>query len=173
MSAMVLLLVAVPGWAQTSGAVQGAWAAPRAWFVYAVLAVVLFGTLVSIVLIRAALAHSRWSLADALSEEVEVTATVQTAAGDQEPKLDASGKPFMITEMRASSSRVIALMGMMAILLMFMGFGVFALYSFAFTGAMPAQIDKVIYFLLSGMTLFAPYVVNQFRSIFESLAPKL
>ena len=29
-----------------------------------------------------------------------------------------------------------------------------------------------IHFLMSGMTLFAPYVVNKFASMFESLTPK-
>jgi hypothetical protein len=166
---LVLLGASGPAWAQAPAA--PAWASPRPWFVYLVILVVLFGTLVSLILIRSALHRSEWSLADALSEETEVTATVVSAAGQKKPLLDGD-KPVTITEMRASTSRLIALMGMMAILLMFLGFGSFSLYSFALTGTMPAQIDKVIYFLMSGMTLFAPYVVNKFASMFESLTPK-
>jgi hypothetical protein len=88
------------------------------------------------------------------------------------PRLDTSGKPLMITELRASVSRVVALMGMITILLMFLGFGTFALLSFANTGNMPNSIDKVVSFLVAGLTLFAPYVVNKFSAIFESLSPK-
>ncbi len=78
----------------------------------------------------------------------------------------------MKTEMRASVSRLVALMGMMVILLMFLGFGSFALYEFAVTGSVPDSIDKAIKFLVAGLTLFAPYVVNKFSNLFESLAPK-
>ena len=165
---LALLLVAGPAWAQPAAS---AWAAPQGWFVYLVILIVLVGTLVALLLIRSALYRSEWSLADALSEDTDVTATTVNAAGQKEP-LFRDDKPVTVTEMRASASRLIALMGMMAILLMFMGFGSFSLYSFAMTGTMSAQVDKVIYFLSSGMTLFAPYVVNKFASIFESLAPK-
>ena len=34
------------------------------------------------------------------------------------------------------------------------------------------DLDKVQGFLVSGLTLFAPYLVNKFASVFESLAPK-
>lgn len=173
LTGLVLLLTSLPALAQAPPAAPPAeWAAPRLWFVYTVILVVLVGTLVSLLLIRTALAASHWSLADALSEAVEVTATVKNAEGDLEPKLDASGKPVMVTEPRASSSRLIALMGMMGILLMFVGFGSFSLYAFALTGTMSSQIDKVIYFLMSGMTLFAPYVVSKFSSMFQSMSPK-
>lgn len=166
---LALLLTSVPAWAQDSVA---PWAAPRPWFVYTVILAVLLGTAVALLMIRTALGSSHWSLADAMSEGTEVAAMVKNAGGDPEPKLDASGKPVMVTEMRASSSRLIALMGMMGILLMFVGFGAFSLYAFALTGTMSAQIDKVIYFLMSGMTLFAPYVVNKFASVFQAFAPK-
>jgi hypothetical protein len=124
-------------------------------------------------LIRAALACAKpkWSLADALSEETEVTFMAPDAAGRLTPQTDASGKPVMIVEMRASISRVIALMGMMVILLMFLGFGVFCLYSFALTGRMPESVGEIVKFLLAGLTLFAPYVVNKFSTVFQGLSP--
>lgn len=37
---------------------------------------------------------------------------------------------------------------------------------------MPDDIDRIVDFLVAGMTLFAPYVVNKFSSLFEGLAPK-
>src|SRR5207247_1467676 len=130
------------------------------------------GSLLTLLLIRAALGSSKWSLADALSEEAEVTSMEADPAGGTKPRLDASGKPLMVTEMRSSTSRLIALMGMIVILLMFLGFGAFALYSFGKTGNMPDSIDKVVNFLLAGLTLFAPYLVNKFATAFESLSPK-
>lgn len=108
---------------------------------------------------------------DALSEETEVTAwDVQN--GIKKPMLDSNGKPLFVVEMRASTSRVIALMGMIVILLMYLGFGTFALFSFGKTGVMPKSVDQIVTYLLSGLTLFAPYLVNKFSKLFEGLSPK-
>jgi hypothetical protein len=159
-------LVSTPAWAEAT-----TWEKPSPWFVYAVIFIVLVGSLLALLFIRAALSDSKWSLADALSEEAEVTA-MTTKDGKAEAVLDDSKKPIMITEMCASTSRLIALMGMIVILLMFLAFGAFALYSFANTGKMPDDINKVISFLVAGLTLFAPYVVNKFSAMFESLSPK-
>ena len=162
------ILISTPAWAQDPAKWEGA---PGPWFIYTVVVVVLIGSLLTLALIRAALSDSTWSLADALSEEVEVTAMDKGDPG--KPQMDkTTEKPVMITEMRASSSRLIALMGMMVILLMFVGFGVFVLYSFGKTGKLPDSIDKVVHFLLAGLVLFAPYVANKFATMFESLTPK-
>jgi hypothetical protein len=110
-------------------------------------------------------------LADALSEEASVVSLEADGSGGFKPRLGADGKPIMITELRASSSRMIALVGMILILLMFLGFGVFAMYSFAKTGVMPNP-ENIVNFLAAGMTLFAPYLVNQFSALFEKLTPK-
>jgi len=147
-------------------------AVPDSWFIYSVIILVLIGSLITLLVIRSALGDSRWSIADALSEEVEITATRTDDKGVSTVIYDDAGKPAMVTELRASSSRVIAFMGMIVILLMFLGFGSFALYYFAKTGKMPDSIDKVVNYLMAGLTLFAPYIVNKFSSIFESLAPK-
>jgi len=144
------------------------YAAPDPWFIYAVIFVVLLGTLLSILSIRAALLASTWNLTDALSEEAQVTPREK----DGKPLLDTSQKPIVISEMRASSSRVIAFMGMIVILWMFLGFGTFAMYAFAKSGDLPDSIDKVVNFLLAGLTLFAPYAVNKVSKMFESLSPK-
>lgn len=130
-------------------------------------------------LIRAALNKANWNLGDALSEEVEIS-DVTTNAGSKEeataveskPAKSDEVKPPMVTVMRASISRLIALMGMMVILFIFIGFGVFSLYSYAFTGEMPDSTDKVIQFLTGGLTLFAPYLVNKFAGIFKNVLPK-
>lgn len=148
------------------------WAAPEPWFAYGIVIFVLAGSLATLLMVRKALTVSTWSFSDALSEESEVTGKEADANGHSTIKLDTSGKPIMITEMRASSSRMIALMGTIVILLMFLGFGAFALYSFANTGTMPESIDKIVNFLLSGLTFFAPYAVNKFSRLFERFAPR-
>jgi hypothetical protein len=148
------------------------WQAPSRWIVFTVIGVVLFGSFIALLFIRASLINLKWKLADALSEDVEISLVTTNAEGREEVKLDASNKPTMVTVMSASVSRLIAFMGMMVILFMFLGFGIFTLYSFAFTGVMPESTDKVIQFLAGGLTLFAPYLVNKFSKIFESISPK-
>lgn len=153
-----------------------AWAqvapAPEGWFIYGVIGIVLVGALIALLMIRAAIYGTTWSLSDALSEPSEVTCTTVGTGGHPEPRLDSAGRPVLIVEMRASTSRLIALMGMIAILLMFLGFGAFALHRFATTGRMPEDMDDAINFLVAGMTLFAPYAVNKFSELFKNLAPR-
>ena len=157
--------------AQKAEAKLAHWEAPSRFFVYTIIGVVVCGSFLAILFIRAALSTTNWNLGAALSEEVEISLVTRNAEGKEEVKLDA-GKPTMVTVMSASVSRLIALMGMMVILFIFIGFGVFTLYSFACTGEMPASTDMVIKFLAGGLTLFAPYVVNKFSAIFETLSPK-
>ena len=159
--------------AATASAVASAanWVAPSTWFIYTIVFIVVFGSLITILVIRGALAHSTsWSLSDALSEETELSAQQKDSSGNVTYVMQ-DGKPVTVTVMRASSSRVIALMGLVVILLMFVGFGAFALYAFGQTGVMP-DMDKERDFLLGGMTMFAPYLVNKFSSVFSSLSPK-
>jgi len=73
--------------------------------------------------------------------------------------------------MEASSSRLIALAGMVAILLIYVGFGVFSLYTFGLTCQMPASTVAVSTFLYSGLTLFVPYVANKFSGILQPSRP--
>ena len=130
--------------------------------------IVLIGSLVSILIIRSSLNDTTWSLSNALSEGIDLTEMDK----DGKPIMDASNKPIVVTKLNASSSRMVALMGMIAILLMFLAFGSFSLFAFAKTGEMPSSIDQVVKFLIAGLTLFAPYAVNKFSKLFEGLAPK-
>lgn len=141
---------------------------PSNCFVYGVIFLGLLSSIVSMLLIRSALANSQWSLADALSEKVELTEIKE----DGTPLLDNNNQPILIKKMQPSSSRMVALMGTIAILFLFLSFGAFALFHFATTGQMPGGIDKVVTFLIAGLTLFAPYLVNKFSKSFEMLSPK-
>ncbi len=95
--------------------------------------------------------------------------TDQSGVKTRAAKFDKEDKAVLIPEMRASASRVIAMMGMIALLFLFIGFGTFALFSFGSNGSLPAGIDGVVSFLLAGMTLFAPYAVNKFATVFQGL----
>jgi hypothetical protein len=143
---------------------------PSPLFVYAVIAFVLAGTLIAFAATKAALEKTKWSLADALSEEAEVTFS-ENVNGVLTPKFDDNMKPVMVTELCASSSRLIAFIGLIAIMMIFMGFGVFVLYFFAMGEGVPPGLDQIYKFLLAGMTMFAPYVVNKFSSVFDWIKP--
>ena len=143
------------------------WIGPADWFIYLVILIVLVGVLVSMLIIRVSLAENHWSLSDALSEDVELT-----LMENDKPVTDPStGKPVVIKKLYPSSSRLVALVGMIIIMFMFLAFGSFALFGFAKTGVMPESISSVVKFLVTGLTLFAPYAVNKFSKLFEGLTP--
>jgi hypothetical protein len=100
-----------------------------------------------------------WSLAQALSEEVEFTTT------------DAAGAKTSETIMIASTSRLVALFGLIALLVLFMGFGSVAMWYFATTSTMP-DFGNILNFFYAGAGLFVPYGLNQFKAAFESFSPK-
>lgn len=142
------------------------WSPPENWFIYLVIIAVFLGLAIALGAVGRRLGDpaTRWSLADALSEEADLTVP------------DAAGLPYTVngvvakkTELVASSSRLIAFMGLLAIMFLYLGFGAFILWGFAKTGTIPAAASGVTNYLLGGMTLFAPYVVNKFASVF---APK-
>ncbi|MDD9654560.1 hypothetical protein [Klebsiella pasteurii] len=147
------------------------------YLVYLVFFIVIFGTLLSILVIRKSL-PAAWSLADALSEDVELSATEEVKATSngadtvtKKPLYDDAGKPLLVKEMKASSSRLIALIGMLVILFMYIGFGSLLLLDFGRNGKIsnPDALGEIIKFLIAGMTLFAPYLVNKASSLFQGL----
>ncbi len=161
----VLLFASCPAFADA-----GDGGAHGALFAYAIVGGVAFATLIGLATIRSALMGSPWSLSDALSEEAEISPLDK----DGRPIPGGDGKPQVVSELRASSSRFIALLGLTGILMMYLGFGLVILAGFASTGAIAddATIKNIIYFLVSGVTMFAPYIVNKFASTFDWLAPK-
>jgi hypothetical protein len=137
--------------------------APDDWFIYTVIILVFLAIVVALGSLarRLGAVQTHWSLADALSEETELSV------------LDATGTPLIVNgavvkkvQLTASSSRVIAIMGMIGILALFLGFGAFALWWFAKTGTMPSGAADVTKYLVGGVTLFAPYIINKFSSVF-------
>lgn len=118
--------------------------------------------------IRSALANSKWNLADALSEEADVTPRDANNA----PLTNKDGEAQTISELHGSTSRFIALIGLVAFLVLYLGFGLVVLKRFA-DGANPSneQLSPIMWFLFSGATMFAPYLANKFSSLFDWLKP--
>ncbi len=137
-------------------------------FAFVVTGIVAVGALFAFGAIRAGLANSKWSLADALSEE----ANVSPVDGSGKPLIGADGKPQIVSELCASSSRLIALIGLVGILALYLGFGLVELKTFASAGHFSADsIDPIIKYMFTGMTMFAPYIVNKFASVFNWMTP--
>lgn len=134
-------------------------------FPYAVIGLVVAGIAVGLMTVRSAVLNSTWSLSDALSEETSTT----VLNPDGSPMRDAQGKPVEAKLMRVSSSRLIALVGLIAILLMYVGFGCVVLRSFASDGTVPEGTGQTATFLLTGLSLFAPYLVNKVSSMFNPM----
>jgi hypothetical protein len=124
------------------------------WFILSTIILVYVSVIGAFLMIRKSLRSTgTWHLGDALAEEAEITNDAGVA----------------IKKMMPSTSRLIAFFGLIALLFLFLGFGIFALYSVA-TGHEIQGIGSITKFLLTGMSLFAPYAVNQARAAIESLS---
>ena len=145
-------------------------AASGSLFAYILVIGVAGATTISFVVIRKSLFGSDWSLSDALSEE----ANISPIDKDGRPIEGPDGKPQIVSELKASSSRFIALMGLIAILMMYVGFGLITIKQFASGNSLPtdAQFKQITTFLFAGVTMFAPYIANKFASAFDWLKPK-
>ena len=107
---------------------------------------------------------SAYSLTEALSEESE-DGVLTDAAGAVVK--DAAGNPVKKYKMVGSASRLIALLGSVVLVALYAGFGIFTLYFFASGQGVPTSTKDFLYVLAGGMSLFAPYIVNKFASVFE------
>lgn len=106
----------------------------------------------------------KWAISNALSEDVPVGSILRGA--DALPLFDAEGNVRHENVMKASSSRLIALLAAVAIMVLYIGVGLAVLMQFNAKGTVPTGTGDVTTFLLYGMVLFAPYVVNKFSAIF-------
>lgn len=137
-----------------------------------VCACVFLGSLAVMVGIFRALRKQGWSLANALSEPTRLLIPDQAgwsnSQGDRQAVDAGGGGPVTSLQlMEASSSRLIALLGSVAILLLYLGFGVFTLFDFGLTCNLPATLGTITNFLYAGLALFAPYVANKISSLFR------
>ena len=94
-----------------------------------------------------------WSLGDAVSEESSVQPTVINSKKD--------------VVMVASSSRLIALLGLLGILTIVLGVGYAVIWRLFVYGDTP-DLTEVRNYLFGSACLFAPYLANQLREIFDT-----
>ena len=103
-------------------------------------------------------AGSSWSLSVALSEEEIVRDANGQTLVDPQTKVP-------VTRTSPSTSRLIAFMGMLVIVCMFLGTGYYILFGL-FTGAAVAdKLSGIWSYFLAGATLFAPYAANQIKEM--------
>jgi hypothetical protein len=114
-----------------------------------------FIALLMLSLIKGLMGSQEWTFADALSEE-----------SDPQPSPPPAGKPVMV----ASSSRLIAFLGLIVILALFLGVGYYLLWCL-FTQRELKELDYTIKYFYSGLVLFAPYIVNKFSDAFSIFKP--
>lgn len=130
--------------------------------VFAAITALLFILLVVIVVVLIVyMAKGKWSLADALSEE--------SSSQPKEIVVSQDGQSNVV--MVASTSRLIALLGLLGILTTVLGIGYAIIWNLFLYGTVP-PLTQVRSFLFGAACLFAPYLANQVRAAFEpSAAP--
>jgi hypothetical protein len=136
--------------------VAGAFFAPTAFTPtmtvgYILTGVTLLAAAVAIVSVTSALSNSQWSIAEALSEEVAVE--IDDPANP--------GKKLTVSKSKSSTSRLIALMGMMVILVLYVCIGAACVWSLTQQGKFPDSALQGAAFLTSGLSLFVPYIVSK------------
>ena len=132
-------------------AAGGFWFTPKASMGYILVSVLLLGTTIAILSVRDILATSTWSLADALTEQTS----------EQIPDPANPGRMIVHVTSKSSMSRLIAMMGMMAILILYVCIGCACLWSLTQDGKFPDSALQGAAFLASGLTLFVPYLANK------------
>ncbi len=152
--ALPLFLLVMNGavFAQAPASLEKA-APPIFWFV--IVMVTLFVVVFMFAILRGLLSSKDWTLAEALSEEA-----------DPQPTPAPDKKPIMV----ASSSRLIALLGLFVILSLFLGVGYYILWCL-FTNSQMTNLKDVTSYFYAGVVLFAPYIVNKFSDAFSVFKP--
>jgi hypothetical protein len=165
-----LAVVASFAWALPARARDASPSVSESLFAYVLVLVAAAAIAVGVVAICGALSGSTWSLSDALSEEADMSPLDKGGR----PLPIGDGRPQVASRLRASASRFIALFGLVAILPMSVGFGLTAIRRLASGGSLPSkeQFKDIATFLFAGTAIFAPYLVNQFASVFDWLRPK-
>jgi len=101
-----------------------------------------------------------WTMSRALSENTVVEQTHPT-------ERDQNGQPLVLKAPPPSSSRLIALLGMIVIMGIFLGIGDVIIWSLGTSGKLP-DLEKAKDFLYAGAALFAPYLISQAREAIKA-----
>jgi len=172
-----LSLPAVAQQAPASSAGACATMAPA--LIYGLVGGVLVASVALLVLVRHSLKDQGWSLANALSEVTELVvppdpnwtdSSGDRSAEEAESSRSRSNLPAeTLRIMEPSTSRLIALLGSIVLLLLYLGFGAVSLFTYGRTCQMPPSTGQVTTFLYAGLALFAPYVANKVSDVFAPL----
>lgn len=108
-------------------------------------------------------AQKKWSLARALSEESKEVETITST----DPTNNTTVVKKTENVLAPSSSRLIAFLGLIGILGIFLGTGFYMLWSLFSKGTVSGELDKISKFLAVGGTIFVPYLANQLKDIFK------
>lgn len=114
-----------------------------------------FLVLVGFNCVKCALSGGNWSLSRALKEPYTPPAPSPAPQNYTPPAM----------ELVESSSRLIAVMGFVMMLVVYLSFACLYLLSIAQGHGNPEWIDKAGTFMVSGLTLFAPYAVNKISTV--------
>jgi hypothetical protein len=106
--------------------------------------------LLMLAVVGIALATGHWSLKEALSEKPLV-----------HPR---EGEPKLLP----STSRFIALFGLLAIVTTILGIGYAIIWNLLIYHKPPDSLSEIQSFLLAAASLFAPYIANQLRAAFQT-----
>ena len=117
-TAMFVLMVSVDAALAQAPTAEPTTAPPAMWFVYTLIIVIFIIAFVALGLIRRSIEDSHFSLGDALSEEGQLTVMEKDAAGHDMPRIGSDGRPVTMTVMVGSISRVIALLGTIALMIL-------------------------------------------------------
>ena len=117
------------------------------WYVFFLISGLL---LLMLLVVGISLVAGKWSLGEALSEE----SSVQPTQGQ--------------VKTLPSTSRFIALFGLLGILTTVLGIGYATIWSLILYQKPPEKLSEVRSFLLGAACLFAPYLANQLRAAFEN-----
>ncbi len=120
------------------------------WFVFGLISLLL---VLMFVVVARSLVKGKWSLREALSEESSV-----------QPNKDE-------VKLLASTSRFIALFGLLGILTIVLGVGYTIIWNLLLYQK-PPDLSEVRSFLYGAACLFAPYLANQLRATFEKSPDK-
>jgi hypothetical protein len=66
----------------------------------------------------------------------------------------------------------VALMGLLAILSMFIGTGYYLIWALFCTHKVPDNLWEIVRYFFAGASMFAPYLINQLKEAFSAFAPK-
>ncbi len=107
--------------------------------------------------------HKDWSLGSALSEKSSA------AGGAATQSVAATAAGTAATAPASSASRLIAFFGMIGMLAMFMGLGLYMLWALFEGKSEEAQkaIEAMKWYFLWGSALYAPYAFNQLKGAFK------